>query len=241
MKVFKLRLVAHTFNPSILETKTGGSLRVWGNPGVQRESQNSHWCYTERACVKKPIKKSWETSRALVAHTFNPSIQEAKAGGSLWVPGQPGIQGKCQDRLQSYTEKPCLEKPKKELGTVLTFYGYARISPTHIAISPAPKNAILETANLLPGFVPWFSWQCFCVELWSLFWNSLCRPDRPWTHLDPYPSLIQVPGLVVCYTTTQPTPNILKCWCFAMQSSKIQFKFYSKTILFNEKWWVVKS
>ena len=43
----------------------------------------------------------------MVAHTFNPSTQEAEAGGFLslrpawstkWVPG--------------YTEKPCLKKPK---------------------------------------------------------------------------------------------------------------------------------
>ena len=27
----------------------------------------------------------------MVAHTFNPSIQEAEAGGSLLVQGQPGL------------------------------------------------------------------------------------------------------------------------------------------------------
>ena len=53
--------------------------------------------------------RNWQT---LVAHGFNPSTWEAEAGRSLWVPGQPDLQSKCQDRLQSYTEKPCLEKPK---------------------------------------------------------------------------------------------------------------------------------
>jgi hypothetical protein len=27
-----------------------------------------------------------------MVHTFNPSTQEAEVGGSLWVPGQPGLQ-----------------------------------------------------------------------------------------------------------------------------------------------------
>jgi hypothetical protein len=30
----------------------------------------------------------------------------------FWVPGQPGLQSEFQDS-QSYTEKPCLEKPKE--------------------------------------------------------------------------------------------------------------------------------
>ena len=45
----------------------------------------------------------------MVAHTVNPSIQEAEAGGSLWFQGQPGLQSKFQDS-QSYTEKLCLKK-----------------------------------------------------------------------------------------------------------------------------------
>jgi hypothetical protein len=46
----------------------------------------------------------------VVAHTFNPSTQEAEAGGFL-VRGQPGLQSEFQDS-QGYTEKPCLEKKK---------------------------------------------------------------------------------------------------------------------------------
>jgi biotin carboxylase len=41
-----------------------------------------------------------------VAHTFNPSTQEAEAGG---FPGQPGLQSEFQDS-QGYKEKPYLEK-----------------------------------------------------------------------------------------------------------------------------------
>jgi hypothetical protein len=33
----------------------------------------------------------------------------------LWVRGQPGLQSEFQDS-QGYTEKPCLEKPKKKRG-----------------------------------------------------------------------------------------------------------------------------
>ena len=33
----------------------------------------------------------------VVAHTFNPSIQEAEAGRSLWVRSQPGLQSEFQD------------------------------------------------------------------------------------------------------------------------------------------------
>lgn len=46
----------------------------------------------------------------VVAHTFDPSTREAKAGGSLWVPGQPGLQSEFQDS-QGYPEKPYLQKP----------------------------------------------------------------------------------------------------------------------------------
>jgi hypothetical protein len=44
-----------------------------------------------------------------VAHAFNPSTLEAEAGRFL----SSGLQSEFQDN-QGYTEKPCLEKPKKE-------------------------------------------------------------------------------------------------------------------------------
>ena len=42
----------------------------------------------------------------VVAHTFSASAQEAEAGRSLWVWGQPGLQSEFQDS-QGDTEKPC--------------------------------------------------------------------------------------------------------------------------------------
>jgi hypothetical protein len=47
----------------------------------------------------------------VVAHAFNPSTWEAEAGGFL-SSRPPGLQSEFQDS-QDYTEKPCLEKPKK--------------------------------------------------------------------------------------------------------------------------------
>jgi hypothetical protein len=48
----------------------------------------------------------------VVVHAFNPNTQEAEAGGFL-SSRQPGLQSEFQDS-QGYTEKPCLEKPKKK-------------------------------------------------------------------------------------------------------------------------------
>ena len=39
-------------------------------------------------------------SQMATAHAFNPSTQEAKAGGSLWVQGQPGLQSEFQGATQ---------------------------------------------------------------------------------------------------------------------------------------------
>jgi hypothetical protein len=56
---------------------------------------------------------SWltKTSCMVVAHDFTLSTREAKTGGSLWVQGQPALQGKFQSSL-GYTEKPCLKETK---------------------------------------------------------------------------------------------------------------------------------
>ena len=48
----------------------------------------------------------------MVAHAFNPSTQEAEAGGYLQVRGQPGLQSEFQDS-QDYPEKPCFQKTKQ--------------------------------------------------------------------------------------------------------------------------------
>jgi hypothetical protein len=47
----------------------------------------------------------------VVAHAFNPSTQEAEAGGSL-NQGQPGLQSEFQDS-QGYTENLCLREKKE--------------------------------------------------------------------------------------------------------------------------------
>jgi hypothetical protein len=47
-----------------------------------------------------------------VAHAFNPSTRWQKQE-DFWVQGQPGLLSEFQDS-QGYTEKPCLEKPKKK-------------------------------------------------------------------------------------------------------------------------------
>jgi hypothetical protein len=49
----------------------------------------------------------------VVAHAFNPSTWEAEAGGFLSSRPASGLQSEFQDS-QGYTEKPCLEKPKKK-------------------------------------------------------------------------------------------------------------------------------
>ena len=49
----------------------------------------------------------------MVAHTFNPSTQEAEAGGSLWTWAQPDLYSEFQD-IQGYVEWSCLQKPKQE-------------------------------------------------------------------------------------------------------------------------------
>jgi hypothetical protein len=46
---------------------------------------------------------------------FNSSTWEVEAGGSLWVRGQPGLQGEFQD-CQDYTEKLCLQNEKRREG-----------------------------------------------------------------------------------------------------------------------------
>jgi hypothetical protein len=51
----------------------------------------------------------------VVAHAFDPSTWEAgkQRQVDFWVRGQPGLQSEFQDS-QGYTEKPCLDKPKKK-------------------------------------------------------------------------------------------------------------------------------
>ena len=47
-----------------------------------------------------------------MAHAFNPSTWKAEEA-DFWVRDQTGLQSEFQDS-QVYSEKPCLEKPKKK-------------------------------------------------------------------------------------------------------------------------------
>ena len=60
---------------------------------------------------KVSFKKTWKQLGG-GGTCLNPSTQEAEAGVSLWVPGQPGVQSKFQDS-QRGTEKLCLGKTKQ--------------------------------------------------------------------------------------------------------------------------------
>ena len=48
--------MVHIFNPSTWEAETGGSLWVWGQPGLQSEFQDSQ-DYTEKPCLEKKQKE----------------------------------------------------------------------------------------------------------------------------------------------------------------------------------------
>lgn len=43
------------------------------------------------------VKKTKELKQDVVADAFGPSTREARAGGSLWVWGRPGLRGEFQD------------------------------------------------------------------------------------------------------------------------------------------------
>jgi hypothetical protein len=45
----------------------------------------------------------------MVVHAIHSSAQEAEAGRSLWVWGQPGLQSEFQGS-QVYVERPCLNQ-----------------------------------------------------------------------------------------------------------------------------------
>jgi hypothetical protein len=65
--------------------------------------------------------KDLKTGQGVVAHTFNPSTQEAEAGGFLssrpawsteWVPGQPGLYRETLSQKHN-NKKPKTNKQKK--------------------------------------------------------------------------------------------------------------------------------
>ena len=72
----------------------------------------------------------------MVAHAFNP------ARADFWVWGLPGLQSEFQDS-QGYTEKPYLEKPKKNIKKQKTSTSYYQATEFD-GVSRGPKFWIGE-------------------------------------------------------------------------------------------------
>ena len=47
---------------------------------------------------------------------FNPSIQDVETGGSLWIPGQPGLHSEFQ-ATQEVIKRPCLQKKNETVNS----------------------------------------------------------------------------------------------------------------------------
>ena len=75
--------------------------RLWKRPLARTECQQLRSTYS----------KSRTINLSVVANAFNPSTQEAEAGGFL--SSRPAWSTEFQDS-QGYTEKPCLEKTKQK-------------------------------------------------------------------------------------------------------------------------------
>ena len=65
-------------------------------------------------CSDMTPKLKTNRSRAVVAHAFNPSTQEAEAGGSLWVRDQPGLQELVQGQAPKPQRNPVSKNEKKK-------------------------------------------------------------------------------------------------------------------------------
>jgi hypothetical protein len=86
---------------------------------IQAQTQTSdlvNMCGIVLKCKRKKkklgikIHRSWAV---VVVHTFNPSLGRQRQV-DFGVQGQPGLQSEFQ-HSQGYTEKPCLDKPRKKL------------------------------------------------------------------------------------------------------------------------------
>jgi hypothetical protein len=101
----------------------------------------------------------------MVTQSFNLSTWEAKAGRSLWVQGQPGLQSEFQDS-QGYTEKPCLGKTERKTNR--------QKRKVHSFSTLFPDKSTLWSPHELP-----ISSNMLCVYWW--FWESFqCNSDWPW-------------------------------------------------------------
>jgi len=106
-----------------------------------------------------------------LAHTFNPSTQEAEAGEPLslrpawstrWVPGQPGLHTEIMSEKQNKTKQP-----NKQPEENTTFY-FLYISFKRLLGNPA--------VHIDPASFGYHFW----VSKWSLCHSITCKPYNVW-------------------------------------------------------------
>ena len=117
----------------------------------------------------------------MVPHTFNPSTQEAEAGGSLWVWGQPGLQELVLGQAPKLQGNPVLKTKNK-------FPNLTALSHSHMTIptgAHSPEMGLSQTQRRLafPLWIPIYSWLPWMA------WSVSCRPGSPRTHRHPPASL----------------------------------------------------
>ena len=140
---------------------------------------------------------------------LNPSTREAKAGESLWVRGQPGLQSKFQDRVQSYRET--LSRGEKKISnsgewgwvhpagqpTVHLVRACSHLctrmlcSPVHPPVHcPSAHPSICLQASLDCCIFPITLAFC-CFILIFFYWNERL-PTIYFNHIFPSPKFFQV-------------------------------------------------
>lgn len=87
--------------------------KYWGSVTLSTPWMHQQaWFSWVASCA---CKNHTSNSKVLVFRAFNPSPPEEKPGGSLWVPGKPGLYKAFQDS-QSFIVRPC----KNKFSTLLT-------------------------------------------------------------------------------------------------------------------------
>ena len=97
-----------------------------------------------------------------MAHAFNPSTWKAEAGGFL--SSRPAWSTEFQDS-QCYTEKPCLEKPKKKEKNLLPFYMCSHRSMPCSALNKEPSCS---------------NWELFCQTLPLIHQGTYAEQAERW-------------------------------------------------------------
>jgi hypothetical protein len=125
-----------------------------------------------RASVKKVV-QSWVWWRTPLIPALGRQRQV-----DLWVWGQPGLHSEFQDS-QDYTEKPCLEKTRKQKNPKQTNKQKKKAGDLEQPVPPAPHVVFYFFFFFFQSFIYLFFDAGFCVALLS--WNFLCRPGWPQT------------------------------------------------------------